>query len=164
MRVNIVLGSGSDLPVADKATKILQFFDVYHQVRIASAHRSAKHLEEVISDAEEKGALVHIAVAGLAAALPGAVAAMTTKPVIGVPVGGKVPFDSLLSIAQLPPGIPAACVGVDRGDNAALLAIQILATGDDDLAEKLLRHRIEATQKVIESDRELQHLRKSLSE
>ena len=118
MDVTILLGSSSDLPIAQKCTKILELFDVPYQLRVASAHRSPKFVEEIVGDALDDGCQIFIAMAGLAAALPGAVAALTTKPVIGVPCGGKVPYDSLLSIAQLPPGVPAATVGVDRGDNA----------------------------------------------
>jgi 5-(carboxyamino)imidazole ribonucleotide mutase len=93
--------------------------------------------------------------AGLAAALPGAVAAITTKPVIGVPVGGRVPFDSLLSIAQLPPGVPAATVGVDRGDNAGYLATQILALGNPKYAEALKQNKLDQVEKVMAQDREI---------
>ena len=118
MDVTILLGSSSDMPIAEKCTKILDHFGVTYQLRVASAHRSPQFVEEIVSSAEADGCTVFVAMAGLAAALPGAVAAITTKPVIGVPVGGKVPFDSLLSIAQLPPGVPAATVGVARGDHA----------------------------------------------
>ena len=93
--------------------------------------------------------------AGLAAALPGAVAAITTKPVIGVPCGGKVPFDSLLSIAQLPPGVPAATVGVDRGDNAGYLATQILALGNDNYAAALKQNKLDQVAKVMQMDAEV---------
>ena len=126
MDVTILLGSSSDLPIAQKCTKILEHFDVPYQLRVASAHRSPKFVEQIVGDAIDDGCSVFIAMAGLAAALPGAVAALTTKPVIGVPCGGRVPYDSLLSIAQLPPGVPAATVGVDRGDNAGYLAVQML--------------------------------------
>lgn len=156
MRVSILLGSTSDMPVCDKCTKILDSFEIDYEVRIASAHRSPKHVEAVVAAAEAEGVSVFIAMAGLAAALPGAVAALTTKPVIGVPCGGKVPFDSLLSIAQLPPGVPAACVGVDRGDNAGLLAAQILALGDEDLRAALDDHKRAQAQRVIQADSELQ--------
>jgi 5-(carboxyamino)imidazole ribonucleotide mutase len=94
--------------------------------------------------------------AGLAAALPGAIAAMTIKPVIGVPCGGKVPFDSLLSIAQLPPGVPAATVGVDRGENAAWLALQILGISDAGIAAALADEKIAAVRRVEAMDREIQ--------
>lgn len=161
MQVSIVLGSRSDLPVADKATKVFSEFGIEHQVRVASAHRSPSYLESVIKEAEEAGAQIHIAMAGLAAALPGVVAAMTTKPVIGVPVSGRVPYDSLLSIVQMPPGIPVACVGVDRGDNAAILALQILALGDPELRSAVDEHRHNAYLKVIRDDSDLQSERTS---
>jgi 5-(carboxyamino)imidazole ribonucleotide mutase len=93
--------------------------------------------------------------AGLAAALPGAVAAMTTRPVIGVPCGGKVPFDSLLSIVQLPPGVPAATVGVDRGDNAGYLAVQILALSDERLSAALVQNKLDQIARVKQMDREI---------
>lgn len=156
MRVSILLGSTSDMPVCDKCTEVLDSFGIDYEVRIASAHRSPKHVESVVADAEASGVSVFIAMAGLAAALPGAVAAITTKPVIGVPCGGKVPFDSLLSIAQLPPGVPAACVGVDRGENGGLLAVQILALGDEALSAALVEHKAVQTQKVLEADADLQ--------
>ena len=124
-------------PSQTNAQKILEQFGVDYQLRVASAHRSPKFVEGIIHDAEADGCSVFIAMAGLAAALPGAVAALTTKPVIGVPCGGRVPYDSLLSIVQLPPGVPAATVGVDRGDNAGYLAVQMLALKNDDFAQKL---------------------------
>ena len=127
MDITIVLGSRSDMPVAEKAAKILDGFDVNYQIRVASAHRSPKYLEGIVEKAEDDGCHVYIGMAGVAAALPGVLASMTPKPVIGVPVGSKVPYDSLLSIVQMPPGMPVATVGVDRGDNAALLALQIVA-------------------------------------
>ena len=122
---------------------------------MASAHRSPKFVEEIIHQAEEDGCKVFIAMAGLAAALPGAVAALTTKPVIGVPCGGKVPFDSLLSIVQLPPGVPAATVGVDRGDNAGHLAVQMLALVNDDMAQKLVQDKLDQIERVLKMDREV---------
>ena len=155
MDVTILLGSSSDMPIAEKCTKILDHFEVDYQLRVASAHRSPQFVEEIVSSAEEQGCTVFIAMAGLAAALPGAVAAITTKPVIGVPVGGKVPLDSLLSIAQLPPGVPAATVGVDRGDNAAYLATQILALGNPKYAEALKQNKLDQIEKVMAQDREI---------
>lgn len=155
MDVSILLGSKSDLPICNKCTKILDEFNINYEVRIASAHRSPKHVENVVSNALESGVDVFITMAGLAAALPGAVAALTTKPVIGVPCGGKVPYDSLLSIAQLPPGVPAACVGVDRGDNAGLLAVQILAISNPELAKLLDEHKINQVNKVLKDDNDL---------
>jgi|TARA_B110000008_G_scaffold18682_1_gene17300 5-(carboxyamino)imidazole ribonucleotide mutase len=155
MDVTILLGSKSDMPVAEKCTKILNHFGVDYQLRVASAHRSPKFVEEIIHKAEEDGCKVFIAMAGLAAALPGAVAALTTKPVIGVPCGGKVPFDSLLSIVQLPPGVPAATVGVDRGDNAGHLAVQMLALVNDDMAQKLVQDKLDQIERVLKMDREV---------
>ena len=155
MDVTILLGSKSDMPVAEKCTKILNHFGVDYQLRVASAHRSPKFVEEIIHKAEEDGCKVFIAMAGLAAALPGAVAALTTKPVIGVPCGGKVPFDSLLSIVQLPPGVPAATVGVDRGDNAGHLAVQMLALVNDDMAQKLVQDKLDQIERVLKMDCEV---------
>ena len=155
MDVTILLGSKSDMPVAEKCTKILNHFGVDYQLRVASAHRSPKFVEEIIHKAEEDGCKVFIAMAGLAAALPGAVAALTTKPVIGVPCGGKVPFDSLLSIVLLPPGVPAATVGVDRGDNAGHLAVQMLALINDDMAQKLVQDKLDQIERVLKMDREV---------
>ncbi|MBL6889884.1 MAG: 5-(carboxyamino)imidazole ribonucleotide mutase [Candidatus Poseidoniaceae archaeon] len=155
MDVTILLGSKSDMPVAEKCTKILNHFGVDYQLRVASAHRSPKFVEEIIHKAEEDGCKVFIAMAGLAAALPGAVAALTTKPVIGVPCGGKVPFDSLLSIVQLPPGVPAATVGVDRGDNAGHLAVQMLALVNEDMAQKLVQDKLDQIERVLKMDREV---------
>ena len=155
MDVTILLGSSSDLPISEKCTKILDHFGVTYQLRVASAHRSPQFVEEIVKSAEADGCTVFVAMAGLAAALPGAVAAITTKPVIGVPVGGKVPFDSLLSIAQLPPGVPAATVGVDRGDNAGYLATQILALGNPVYAAALKQNKLDQVEKVKQQDRDI---------
>ena len=155
MDVTILLGSKSDMPVAEKCTKILEEFGVSYQLRVASAHRSPAMVEQIVHDAEADGCTVFIAMAGLAAALPGAVAALTTKPVIGVPCGGKVPFDSLLSIAQLPPGVPAATVGVDRGDNAGYLATQILALSNDGYTAALKQNKLDQIERVKQMDNEV---------
>ena len=138
MKVHIILGSKSDQAVADRAIAILDEFNVQHAVDIISAHRNPKKLEAVVIESQ---ASVFIAIAGLSAALPGAIAAQTTRPVIGVPVSGKVNLDSILSIVQMPKGIPVAAVGLDRGDNAALLAIEILSLQHAELAEELERYR-----------------------
>lgn len=136
--VLLILASKSDKAVGDKAREILRTFEVSHEVVIASAHRTPDRLRTIVEDTSAK---VIIAVAGLSAALPGAVAAHTTKPVIGVPVSGKVNLDAILSVVQMPPGIPVAGVGLDRGENAALLAVQILALSDEGLAKRLREHR-----------------------
>ena len=155
MDVSILLGSKSDMPIAGKCTKVLEKFGVNYQLRVASAHRSPKFVEDIIHKAEEDGCKVFIAMAGLAAALPGAVAALTTKPVIGVPCGGRVPYDSLLSIVQLPPGVPAATVGVDRGDNAGHLAVQMLALVNDEMAQRLVQDKLDQVERVLQMDREV---------
>ncbi len=155
MDVTILLGSKSDMPVAEKCTKILEQFGVSYQLRVASAHRSPAFVEQIVHDAEADGCTVFIAMAGLAAALPGAVAALTTKPVIGVPCGGRVPYDSLLSIAQLPPGVPAATVGVDRGDNAGYLATQILALSNETYAAALKQNKLDQVARVKQMDAEV---------
>jgi 5-(carboxyamino)imidazole ribonucleotide mutase len=138
MKIQIIMGSKSDMPVAEKAKKILDEFDVDYEINVASAHRTPDVLKELVqtSDAD-----VFIGIAGLAAALPGSIAAHTTKPVIGVPVSGKINLDSILSIIQMPPGIPVAAVGLDRGDNAALLAVAILSVKDGKLMKKLEDYR-----------------------
>jgi 5-(carboxyamino)imidazole ribonucleotide mutase len=138
MKVHIILGSKSDQQVADRAIAILDEFEVQYAVDVISAHRNPKKLESTIANSQ---AIVFIAIAGLSAALPGAIAAQTTKPVIGVPVSGKVNLDSILSIVQMPKGIPVAAVGLDRGDNAALLAIEILEIPHEELALKMDQYR-----------------------
>ncbi len=134
MDICIVLGSKSDLPVAEKCVKVLEEFKIGHSLRVASAHRAPKYLESIIDDAHQSGCKVFIGMAGMAAALPGVIASMTTLPVIGVPVDGKVPFDSLLSIVQMPAGIPVATVGVARVATAGVLAVQMLAMSNPSLA------------------------------
>ena len=145
-RVSIILGSKSDMPVAEKAITILKKFNIEFDIAVASAHRTPARVEELVTSSESD---VFIAIAGLSAALPGSVAALTVKPVIGVPVSGALNLDAILSIVQLPPGIPVAAVGLDRGDNAAILAAEILAVTDADVREALLNYRKEQAAKVI---------------
>lgn len=146
--IQIIIGSKSDKEVAEKAIKMLRKFDVEYDLKIASAHRTPELVKKIV---EESKADVFIGIAGLSAALPGAIAAHTKKPVIGVPVSGKVNLDSILSIVQMPPGIPVAAVGLDRGDNAALLAVQILALKDEKLAKKLDDFRKEMKEEYLKS-------------
>lgn len=145
-KVMIVLGSASDLPVATKAVGVLRKLGVPFDIAVASAHRTPDRVEAIARDSD---ADVFIAIAGLSAALPGTVAAFTVKPVIGVPVSGAVNLDSILSIVQMPPGIPVACVGLDRGDNAAILACEIIAAGDPAVREALVGYRREQAAKVM---------------
>ena len=146
MKIQIMLGSKSDMPIAEKVKKILGEFTVDYDIKVASAHRTPDVLKEIVQKSE---ADVFIGVAGLAAALPGSIAAHTTKPVIGVPVSGKVNLDAILSIIQMPPGIPVAAVGLDRGDNAALLAIEILAIKDKKLMGQLEDYRRKMREKAL---------------
>jgi 5-(carboxyamino)imidazole ribonucleotide mutase len=146
MKIQIILGSKSDMPVAEKAQKILDEFGVSCDITVASAHRTPDFLKDVVG---KNNADVFIGIAGLSAALPGSIAAHTTKPVIGVPVSGKVNLDAILSIIQMPPGIPVAAVGLDRGDNAALLAVEILATKDKKLVKKLEDYRKKMRKEIL---------------
>ena len=134
-KVLILSGSKSDEEIVKKAEDVLRAFDVPYRYEVASAHRNPEKVDRLI---QESSAQVFIAVAGLSAALPGVVASKTTKPVIGVPVNAALKgLDSLLAITQMPPNVPVAAVGIDMGKNAALLAVQILALGDEGLAVKL---------------------------
>ena len=146
MKIQIILGSKSDMPVAEKAEKILKEFSVDYDIKVASAHRTPDYLEDLV---EKSDADVFIGVAGLSAALPGSIAANTTKPVIGIPVSGKVNLDAILSIIQMPPGVPVGAVGLDRGDNAALLAMEILAIKDKKLTKELENYRKKMKEKVL---------------
>jgi 5-(carboxyamino)imidazole ribonucleotide mutase len=139
------MGSKSDLPVAEKAINLLKKFNVDYDIAVASAHRTPERVKEIVTSSDAE---VFIAIAGLSAALPGVVAAHTCKPVIGVPVSGGVNLDALLSVVQMPPGIPVAAVGLDRGDNAAILAIEIMGVKDPRLSEKIKDYRKEQAEKV----------------
>lgn len=137
--VLIVIGSESDRKIADAAAQMLGEFGVSNSIEVASAHRTPEKLEKLISSSDAKA---FIAVAGLSAALPGAIASKTTKPVIGVPVDVKLGgLDALLSMMQMPSGIPVATVGIDNGKNAALLAIEFLSLASPALQKKLAAYR-----------------------
>ena len=144
-KVFIIMGSKSDFPIAEKAIKVLNKFGVAYDIAVASAHRTPQRVEQLVTGSD---ASVFISIAGLSAALPGVIASFTTKPVIGVPVSGSLNYDAMLSIVQMPPGIPVAAVGMDRGDNAATLAIEILALSDPALAKKLADDRKAMAEKV----------------
>lgn len=148
----IIMGSKSDLPIAEKAIEIFKKFGIDYEVAVASAHRTPKRVEDLVTSSDAK---VFIAIAGLSAALPGVIASFTTKPVIGVPASGKVNMDAILSIVQMPPGIPAACVGLDRGDNAAVLAAEILSISDKGLQDKLAAYRAEMAAKIEKDSEEV---------
>ena len=144
-KVSIIMGSKSDMPVADKAIAILRKFGVQFDIAVASAHRTPRRVEDLVTGSD---ADVFISIAGLSAALPGVVASYTVKPV-GVPVSGSINIDALFSIVQMPPGIPVAAVGMDRGENAAVLALEIIALNDADLKDKLIQYRKEQAEKVV---------------
>ncbi|HIQ32894.1 MAG TPA: 5-(carboxyamino)imidazole ribonucleotide mutase [Methanothermococcus okinawensis] len=155
----IIMGSESDLKIAEKAVSILKDFGVEFEVRVASAHRTPDLLEEIVKNSEAK---VFIAIAGLAAHLPGVVASLTTRPVIAVPVESKLDgMDALLSCVQMPPGVPTATVGIDRGDNGALLALEILALSDEELDKKLKDFRKKQREKVMNADKRVRELYKN---
>jgi 5-(carboxyamino)imidazole ribonucleotide mutase len=147
------MGSASDWDVMSHASKLLDKFGIEHESKVLSAHRTPKQLEEFIVEAEKNGTQVFIAGAGLAAALPGVVAAQTTIPVIGVPLiaGSLDGMDALLAIVQMPPGIPVGTVAIGKPGaiNAALYAISIMALTDDSLAKLLKNYRAEQAEKVL---------------
>jgi 5-(carboxyamino)imidazole ribonucleotide mutase len=146
MKIQIIMGSSSDMPVAEKTKAIFEEFGVDYDIKVASAHRTPNVLKKLV---EKSNADVFIGIAGLSAALPGTIAAHTIKPVIGVPVSGKVNLDAILSIIQMPPGIPVGAVGLDRGENAALLAVEILAVSDKKLTNKLENYRKKMREKAL---------------
>lgn len=156
-KIGIVMGSDSDLPVIQKAIDTLRSLGVPYEVHIYSAHRTPEHARAFAATARANGFGALIAAAGMAAHLAGALAANTTLPVIGVPCKSKVldGMDALLSTVMMPPGIPVATVGIDGAANAALLAAQILAVSDDELAAKLDARRAEAAEAVLAKDRAL---------
>ncbi len=157
-KVAVIMGSDSDLPAMEPCLRALKRFGIPYEARVISAHRTPAQAEAFASAAADNGFGVIIAAAGKAAHLAGVLAAYTTLPVIGVPMktsmmGG---LDSLLSMVQMPSGIPVACVAVDGGGNAAILAAQILALGDPALTEKLREHKADMERAVMEKDKTLQ--------
>jgi phosphoribosylaminoimidazole carboxylase PurE protein len=149
-RVGIVVGSRSDIGAAEKAAAILDELGVGSEIRVISAHRAPELLSRFVASAEGRGIRVYIAVAGLAAHLPGVVASQTTRPVIGVPMPGGISdgLDALLAIVQMPKGVPVATVGVGNGENAGLLAAAILAVGDPALRRRLDERRAAQAQAI----------------
>lgn len=150
------MGSTSDLPIMEKACKLLNDLKVPFEVNALSAHRTPDAVEAFAKGAKERGIKVIIAAAGMAAALPGVVAASTTLPVIGVPIKGMLDgLDALLSIVQMPPGIPVATVGVNGAMNAAILAVQMLALTDENVAQALHDYKANLGQKITKANEEL---------
>ncbi len=154
--VSIIMGSTSDLPVMEKAAKFLDEMEVPFEMNALSAHRTPSEVEAFARGAEGRGLKVIIAAAGMAAALPGVIAAQTTLPVIGVPIKGMLDgLDALFSIVQMPPGIPVATVGVNGAQNAAVLACEMLALTDAALAERMREYKKGLAQKIVKANQEL---------
>lgn len=156
-QVSILMGSDSDLSVMKKAGDVLKEFNINYQMRILSAHRVPEELKKYINKAEKSGIKVFIAGAGLAAHLPGVVASLTSKPVIGVPLasGALNGLDSLLAIVQMPGGVPVATVAIDGAKNAGILAVQILSVADASIAKKMLDYKKKMRAEVLRKDKEL---------
>lgn len=154
--VSIIMGSTSDLPVMEKAAKLLDEMEIPFEINALSAHRTPLEVEQFAREAEGRGLRVIIAGAGMAAALPGVIAASTTLPVIGVPIKGMLDgLDAMLSIVQMPPGIPVATVGVNGAQNAAILAVEMLALSDAALAAKLKTYKEGLKQKIVKANADL---------
>ncbi len=155
-KVSIIMGSTSDLPIMEKAAKVLNDFKIPFEINALSAHRTPKEVEIFAKNAKKEGIQVIIAGAGMAAHLPGVIAAMTSLPVIGVPIKASLEgMDALLSIAQMPPGIPVATVGINGAMNAGILAAQMLAVGDAELQNSILDFKEALKEKIVKANQEL---------
>ena len=157
-QVAIIMGSKSDFEIMSEAIEILKSFDINTEYDIVSAHRTPNKMVEYASNAEKKGIKVIIAGAGGAAHLPGMVASITSLPVIGVPIKSRNSidgWDSILSILQMPPGVPVATVGLDGAHNAGILAAQIIAVGDEDLSKRVFSFKQGLKQKIIKANESL---------
>ncbi len=158
--VSIIMGSTSDMPVMEKACKFLDDMKIPFEVNALSAHRTPDAVEQFAKDAKGRGIKVIIAAAGMAAALPGVIAASTTLPVIGVPIKGMLDgLDSMLSIIQMPPGIPVATVGVNAAMNAAILACEMIALADEEVAEKVQAYKSTLGEKIEKANKDLAEIK-----
>ncbi|MDH6307255.1 5-(carboxyamino)imidazole ribonucleotide mutase [Dysgonomonas sp. PFB1-18] len=154
--VSIIMGSTSDLPVMEKAAKFFDEMEIPFEINALSAHRTPERVEGFAKAAQQRGIKVIIAAAGMAAHLPGVIASMTTIPVIGVPIDASLDgMDALLAIVQMPPGIPVATVGINGSLNAAILALQMIATGDEHLQTKLAAYKDSLKSKIEKANEEL---------
>lgn len=154
--ISIIMGSTSDLPVMEKACKWLEQQEIPFEVNALSAHRTPAAVEAFAKGAKDRGIKVIIAAAGMAAALPGVIAASTPLPVIGVPIKGMLDgLDAMLSIIQMPPGIPIATVGVNGAQNAAILAVEMIALGNDEIAQKVEAWKASLGEKIEKANKEL---------
>lgn len=155
-RVSIIMGSTSDLSVMEKAAKVLDDMGIPFEMNALSAHRTPAEVEEFAKNAAPRGIKVIIAGAGMAAHLPGVIAAMTPVPVIGVPINASLSgMDALLAIAQMPPGIPVATVAINGAMNAGILAVQMLAVGDAGLKTKMIEFKESLKKKIVDANKEL---------
>lgn len=162
-KVSIIMGSTSDMPIMQEAAKILNEFKIPFEINALSAHRVPEQVAEFAKNAHSKGIRVIIAGAGGAAHLPGVVAAFCPIPVIGVPCRSSISidgWDSVLSILQMPPGIPVATVGLDAARNAGILALQMLATGDEKMYQKMITYKASLKKKMVEANNELAKITK----
>lgn len=158
--VSIIMGSTSDLPILKKAADFLNEMQVPFEMNALSAHRTPREVEEFATGAQARGIKVIIAAAGMAAALPGVIAAMTPLPVIGIPINSTLSgMDALYSIVQMPPGISVATVGINAGMNAAVTAVQILALSDPDLAARYEAYRATLSKKIVKANEELKEVK-----
>jgi len=154
------MGSTSDLPVMEKAAEILNNFRIPFEMNALSAHRTPEEVEKFAKSAEGRGIKVIIAAAGMAAHLPGVIAAMTPLPVIGVPIKASLEgLDSIFSILQMPPGIPVATVGVNAAQNAGILAAQIIATGDKTIMTEVVKYKESLKKKIVQANEELKSVK-----
>ncbi len=154
--VSIIMGSTSDLPIMEKAAKFLDELKVPFEMNALSAHRTPEAVEVFATKAKERGIQVIIAAAGMAAHLPGVIAASTTLPVIGVPIKSTLEgMDALLAIVQMPPGIPVATVGINAAQNAAILAVQMISLKDNELAQRLHNYKETLKDKITKANEEL---------
>ncbi|KDU79596.1 phosphoribosylaminoimidazole carboxylase, catalytic subunit [Porphyromonas sp. KLE 1280] len=154
--VSIIMGSTSDLPIMEKAAARLDALGIPFEMLALSAHRTPREVEEFATTAKERGIKVIIGAAGMAAHLCGVIASMTSIPVIGVPIKASLEgVDALYSMVQMPPGIPVATVGINAAENAALLAVQMMATSDEELYRRLEAYKESLKEKVVKANREL---------
>jgi 5-(carboxyamino)imidazole ribonucleotide mutase len=158
--VSIIMGSTSDLPVMEKAAQALNDFRIPFEINALSAHRTPEEVEKFARGAATRGIKVIIAAAGMAAHLPGVIAAMTPLPVIGVPINASLEgLDSIFSILQMPPGIPVATVGVNAAQNAGILAAQIIGTGDSEVMNEVIKYKEGLKNKIVEANKELKKVK-----
>jgi 5-(carboxyamino)imidazole ribonucleotide mutase len=158
--VSIIMGSTSDLPVMEKAAEILNSFRIPFEMNALSAHRTPEEVEKFAKNAASRGLKVIIAAAGMAAHLPGVIAAMTPLPVIGVPIKASLEgLDSIFSILQMPPGIPVATVGINGAQNAGILAAQIIGTGDAGMLEEVVKYKASLKKKIVQANEELKNVK-----